>query len=104
VLTFLTMKLLSLRTLDGPRKGIPKHFNLIRNAETMSSAMRMATSLEPYVLDSQVFCFLLKTYISVLLIKMVIPLCKRLVTLFPAWSEWTKQVIKIGAPSGGGIL
>jgi hypothetical protein len=47
--------LLSVYTLAGPSIGTPKDFNLILNADIKSRAIRIATSLDQYVLDSHVF-------------------------------------------------
>ncbi len=71
---FLTTALLSQNTLAGPDIGIPKHFNLMHRPEIRSRAIHIATSSDPYVLDSHVFCRLLNTITGALLSRIKIPL------------------------------
>jgi hypothetical protein len=81
-----------------------KHFSLIFKADIISHAILIATNSEPYVLDSQVFCHLLKTIVGVLLSKMNMLVSDCCVTWFPAWSESTKHDISKGLPNGTGLF
>ena len=59
----------------------------------ISTAILAATSSEPYVALSTVFCLLLIHLIGVLFSRIRIPVTERLVTLSRAWSASTKIVI-----------
>ena len=51
--------------------GHPNIFNLMRSSTIKSRDILIATISEPYVLDSTVFCFLLKDLIMALFTKMI---------------------------------
>ncbi len=59
---------------------------------------------EPTVEVSMVFWRFENHTIGALLQKIIIPVCDRLVTWFPAWSASTKQEIRTEFPSGSGAL
>ena len=51
-----------------------------------------------------VFCFLLYHCIGAIFTNIMIPVCERRVTTFPAWSESTKTLMLTGLPLGSGIF
>jgi hypothetical protein len=71
---------LSINKTDGPVTAIPKSLNLPLKSITISEAIRAATSSDPYVDDSTVFCRLLYHFTGVLFTKSIIPVTLLLVS------------------------
>jgi hypothetical protein len=63
----------------------------------------MTNSL-PNVAASTVFCHFENQIIGVFCTNRKIPVCERLVTMFPAWLASTKIEIVTGCPRGSGML
>jgi hypothetical protein len=63
-----------------------------------------ATNSNPKVEDSTVFCFFENQDMGALLMYISMPVCNRHVSLSPAWSELTKQLICIACLLGSSAL
>jgi len=99
-----TTDLLSQNTLAGPSIGMPIILSLYLIASNISTRMRMATNSDPNVDDSIVLWDLEYHCIGEQFKYIMIPVCDRRVTLFPAWLASTNAFICTGCPLGSGAL
>ena len=80
MLVFFTTPWLSQKTFAGPKRGTPIDINLSLVSTIKSLAILIATSSDPKVLYSTVFCLLLNDLINALFRNMNTPVCDRRVT------------------------
>jgi hypothetical protein len=90
---FVTTVELSQKTAHSSVNGTPIIRSLYLNPSIISIDKRIAYNSDPYVDASTVFCLLENHKIGALFTNIRIPECDRLVSLHPAWSASTKQLI-----------